>query len=276
MRPRPRGHGATARSGAALAALLAAVLALAAATQAWAHAGAAAPIGFDEKLGATAALDAVFRGEDGGSLRFGDLVDRPVLLNFVYYRCKNECTELLVGIAQALHGVDADPGKAYRVVTVSVNEAEGPADALEKKAIALASIEKPFPPSAWRFLVGSDAQIDALADSVGLSYQRRGEDFDHPLGLIVLAPGGKVVRYMTGADFLPVDLSMSILEASSGLVRPTIAKLLRFCMSYNPQSRQFGFNILRVSGIVISFLVGAFVLFLVLTGKRRRRGAQGE
>jgi protein SCO1/2 len=266
----------TAISGRGCARAAAIILALALGAAAHAHeakAG-AAPLGFEERLGATAALDEVFTGEDGAPIRFGDLVDRPVLLNFVYYRCKNECTTLLVGIAQALHGVDAAPGSAYRVVTVSVNEAEGPADALEKKSIALASVEKPFPPSAWRFLVGSDAAIDELADSVGFSYVKNGDDFDHPLGLIVLSPKGKIVRYMNGSDFLSVDVSMSILEASSGLVRPTIAKLLRFCLSYNPESRLFGFNVLRVSGIVITVLIGGFVLYLILSGKRRRRRAR--
>lgn len=47
-------------------------------------------------------------------------------------------------------------------------------------------------------------------------------------------------------------------------------------MRYNPGSRQFGFNVLRVSGVVISVLVGGLVLFLVLSGKRRRRRAQGS
>jgi len=260
-----------ARAARACAALALALVAFAA----QAHTGdlGTAPIGFDERLGHVAALDAVFTGEDGAKLRFGDLVDRPVLLNFVYYRCKDQCTTLLVGIAQALHGVDAEPGVAYRVVTVSVNDQEGPSDALGKKSLALASVEKPFPPSAWRFLVGDDRSIDELADSVGLSYVRHGDDFDHPLGLVVLSPKGKIVRYMNGTDFLSLDVSMSILEASSGVVRPTIAKLLRLCLSYNPQSRRFGFDVLRVSGIVISILIVAFVLYLVLSGKRRRRGA---
>jgi protein SCO1 len=256
----------------------AAVLVLLLGAAAHAHEGApgATALGFEERLGQTVALGSAFTGEDGAQLRFGDLVDRPVLLNFVYYRCRNECNSLLVGLAQALHGVDAEGGVAYRVVTVSVNEAELPADAVEKKSLALASIEKPFPPSAWRFLVGSHASIGELADSVGLSYVKNGEDFDHPLGLVILSPKGTIVRYMNGDEFLPVDLSMSILEASAGLVRPTIAKLLRYCLSYNPASRQFGFNILRVSGIVISILVGGFVLYLVLSGTRRRRGAQGR
>jgi protein SCO1 len=235
-----------------------------------------APLGFDERLGGTAALDAVFTGEDGAALSFGELDDRPVLLNFVYYRCKNECNTLLVGIARALRGVEADPLSAYRVVTVSVNEAELPADAVGKRELALAAIEAPFPPSSWRFLVGSAESIDALADSVGLSYSRRGEDFDHPLGIVVLSPKGKIVRYLPGTDFLPVDFSMSILEASSGLVRPTVAKVLRFCMSYDPASRRYGFDVLRVSGIAVSVLVVAFVAYLLATGRKRRRGAEGS
>jgi protein SCO1/2 len=256
----------------------AAALFLLFASAAWSHEGVAlnAPIGFDERLGQTVALDSVFTAEDGAKLRFGELDDRPLLLNFVYYRCKNECNTLLVGIAHALRGVEAEPGVAYRVVTVSVNDREGPADALGKKAMALEAMEKPYPPSAWRFLVGSDKDIDALADSVGLSYTRHGDDFDHPLGIVVLSPKGKIVRYMTGTDFLPVDVSMSILEASSGLVRPTIAKMLRFCMSYNPESRRFGFNVLRVSGIVISILVGAFVLYLLISSGKARRRKQGS
>jgi len=250
---------------------------LALASAAWCHTELlGAPIGFDERLGQNADLGGVFTGEDGQKLGFGSLVDRPVLLNFVYYRCKDQCTTLLVGIARALHGVDAEAGVAYRVVTVSVNDEEGPADAVVKKAMALASIEGPFPPSAWRFLVGTDANIDRLADSVGLQYVKHGEDFDHPLGLIVLSPKGKIVRYMNGTDFLPLDVSMSILEASSGVVRPTIAKLLRICLSYDPQSRHYGFDFLRVSGIVISVLVGAFVLYLILSGKKRRRRTQGS
>ena len=205
-------------------------------------------------LASWAAVEAVFTAEDASKLRLGDLV----------------------GIAQALHGVDAEPGLAYRVVTVSVNEAEGPADALAKKSLALASVEKPFPATAWRFLVGSDPEIDRLADSVGFSYAKRGEDFDHPLGIIVLSPEGKIVRYLPGSVMLPVDVSMSLLEASSGLVGPTVATLLRLYLSYNPQSRQFGSDLLRVSGIVITILVGSLAACLALSGWARRRRPQGR
>ncbi len=233
------------------------------------------PLGFDEKLGSYIPLDASFTDEDGRAVTMAELAKTPVVLSFVYYRCKDQCNVLLTGISLALRGLESRPGADYSLVTVSVNDREGPKDALEKKAIALASIERPFPPSAWRFLVGDEKNIDKLADSVGLSYVRHGEDFDHPLGLVILAPGGKIVRYMNGSDFLPLDLGMSLLEASKGIVKPTIARMLRFCFNYNPESRQMRFDLMRVSGIVIGLLVASFAAYLVITGRKQRTYRKG-
>jgi protein SCO1/2 len=181
-----------------------------------------------------------------------------------------------VGLARGLRDTRGTAGLDYQVVTVSINDVETPKDALAKKRMSLASIEKPYPDSGWRFLVGDDTNIDALADSIGFSYRRNGEDFDHPLGAIVLSPEGKIVRYMIGPDFLAVDINMSLMEASAGLVRPTIAKMLRFCVSYDPNKKQFGFDVLRVSGIVTTILVACLAIVLVRSGAKRRRAGQGS
>lgn len=237
-----------------------------------------APIGFDEKLGGSIPLNASFTAEDGRKLVLGDLVTRPTIFVIAYYRCKSECNSLMVGMAHALRDLSGEPGKDWQVISVSVNPDEIPKDAQDKQAMALASIEKPFPRDAWPFLTGDKASIDLLVDAVGMDYRKNGEDYDHPLGAIVVSPKGVIVRYMYGVDFLPVDLSMSVMEASAGLVRPTVAKMLRFCMSYDPNSRRFGFNVLRISGIVITIVVGGFVLYLTLSGGRKRRpeGKGGE
>jgi len=52
----------------------------------------------------------------------------------------------------------------------------------------------------------------------------------------VLSPQGKVVRYIMGTDYLPMDISMSLMEASNGTVQPTIARVLRACFSYDPKA----------------------------------------
>jgi len=249
-----------------------------------AHAGAEQPsagqtaargqIGIDEKLGGTVALDAALVGEDGAPVTLRQLVHAPTILALVYYRCPNVCDLLLTGIAGVLKGLPAEPGADFNVVTISIDDRETPADARWAKRIGLESIMKPFPPEAWRFLTGTAPAINAVADSVGFRFARTGDYFDHPVGIIILSPTGKVVRYMNGADFLPADLKLSLLEASQGKVGPTIARFLRICFRYDPGSHKLVFNTLKVVATVTLTVAGAFVVYLVLAARRKRRRAE--
>ncbi len=233
----------------------------------------AAAVGIEERLGSRVPLDLPFVGEGGEKVTLRQLVHAPTILSLVYYRCPNACDFLLTGMASAIRDVAAVPGKEYTVLTVSIDERETAEDAATAKGIAIASIQNPYPEDAWRFLRGQDESIEALAGAIGFRYRKVGEDFEHPLGIVILSPQGKIVRYMNGTDFLPVDLKMSIMEASTGTVRPTVAKVIRFCFRVDPGSRKLVFNTLKVSGTVIFLLAGSFVLYLVLSGRRRRQGA---
>jgi len=237
--------------------------------------GPGSPLGFDERLGSVVDLAATFRDEGGASLSLGDFAGRPVILLLGYYRCKDLCNTLFVGTATAFRDLKGLPGKDWQAISVSINPTEGPEDAREKKRLSLAVVGSAFPPEGWRFLVGGQDMIDRLTESVGFEYRRVGEDFDHPLGLVVLSPEGKIVRYILGPDILPVDLSMAVMEASSGLVRPTVAKLLRLCLSYDPNKKQFGFDFLRVTGIATTILVIGLAIVLAVSGGRRRRARIG-
>jgi protein SCO1 len=252
--------------------LLAAVLLTSAAVFAAAHEAGSVwgSVGIDEHLGSFVPRDAQFRLEDGTRVTMGDLVRKPTILALVYYRCPNACDSMLTGMADVIRLMGDDTAKGFQVVTLSIDETETPAEALRAKDLALQSIMGPFPPDAWRFLTGEKNDITAVADAVGFRFRRSGEDFDHPLGLVILSPRGKIVRYMTGTDFLPVDLKMSLLEASSGTVGPTIARVLRFCFSYDPQNHKMVFNILKIVAIVTLAVAAALVLYLVLAGRRRK------
>jgi protein SCO1/2 len=227
-------------------------------------------VGIEPHLGGFVPLDATFTGEDGKPVSLRDLDTVPTVLALVYYRCPNACDFLLTGMASTLALMPGRPGVDYRVVTLSIDERETTADALNAKRIALESIMKPYPADAWRFLVGGAQEIHRVADAIGFHFVRNGDEFDHPLGLVVLSPQGKIVRYMTGTDFLPVDLQMSFLEASKGAIGPTIAKFLRVCFSYDPQSRHFVFKTLQVTATITLALAAGFVLYLILAGRKRR------
>lgn len=227
-------------------------------------------VGVDEHLGSFVPLSTVFLDEGGTPRRLVDLVTMPTILVLEYYRCKNSCGLLTLGVAQAAARLPG-AGTDYRVITVSINERETAADAKEARRLAMVEIGAPFPEDGWRFLTGGAQSIKALADSVGYTWIRRGPDeFDHPLGLVILSPKGRIVRYISGTDFLPVDLKMSFLEASQGVVRPTIAKFLRFCLSYDPQNHQFVFNTLKVSAIFVFLVAGGFGAYLIISGRKRR------
>jgi len=243
---------------------------LAAAGLAWGHTEQTSLLGVEEKPGARVPLEARFLDEEGREASLRELLRAPTLLSFVYYRCPNACDLLLTDTALAVRQLALQPGRDFQLLSVSVDERETPADAREAKRLALASLPAGFPPQAWRFLTGSKAGIAELAEAVGFHFRRAGEEFDHPMALIALSPAGKVTRYLIGSEFLPLDLHMTILAASTGTIGPTVARLLRFCLHYDPNAGRYVFNTLKVTGVVTLTLAAAFVLYLVLAGRKRR------
>ncbi len=226
-------------------------------------------IGMDQKVGQYVPLDLTFADEEGQTVSLGQLIHRPTILALVYLHCPNVCSLLLQNLADALDKLPAEPGKEYRVLSVSFDETEKPALALQKKKTYLRMIQKPFPDDAWRFLTGDKENIRKLTDATGFHFKRVGQDFDHPVSLIILAPDGKIIRYMAGVDPLPFDLKMALVEASQGKIGPAISKVVRFCFSYDPKANKLVFNTLKVTGTVTLIFALSFVVFLLFKGKKR-------
>ena len=231
-------------------------------------------MGFDERGGNVVPPGLKFVAEQGDTVRLGEVIKGPTILSLVYYKCANECSLLLSGIAKVLQSFADKPETAPTVITISIGDDETPADAVKARSIAFASLPKNFPADRWHFLRGPKESVKKLADAVGFHFVKKGDDYDHPLGIIILSPGGKVVRYITGTDFLPVEINMSLMEASSGKVQPAIARVLRACFSIDPKSHQLVFNILQVSAVVIFLILGLFIMYLIVSGKSRRKGAK--
>lgn len=231
-------------------------------------------MGFDEREGNFVPSGLPFVTEQGDTVRLGKAIKGPTILALLYYHCPNACSMLLSGIAKMLASFADNPESPPNVLSISIDEHETPADALKAKSIAFAVLGKQFPDEKWRFLTGPKESIKALTDAVGFRFVKKDDDFDHPLGIIILSPEGKVVRYITGTDFIPVEIKMSLMEASSGTVQPAIARVLRACFSYDPKSHQLVFNVLQVSAAVIFLILGLFIVYLVVSAKSRRKGVK--
>jgi protein SCO1/2 len=231
-------------------------------------------VGFDQQLGATVPLDAVFRDESGRTVKLGDYFGaRPVVLALAYYECPMLCTVTLNGLASALDAVSFEPGREFEIVTVSFEPKETPELARAKKAAYLRRYKRPGAAAAWHFLTGEAAEIRRLTEAVGFRYawDETTKQYAHASGVMILTPDGRLARYLYGVEYAPKDLRFGIYEASQGKILSPVDRLLLYCYHYDPELGRYGATVmgtLRVAAVLTLVGIGALIVTL-----RRREAA---
>ncbi len=228
-------------------------------------------VGIIEKLGDFIPTDVFFYDETGDSVALKDLIDKPTILSFVYFRCPTICPRMLAELSLLLEKIDLTPGTDFNLITISFDPTDAPANAADKKMNFMKSIQRPIPETAWRFLTGDINNIARITEAVGYRFKKDRQDFIHPSGIIALAPDGKIIRYIMGLSYLPFDVKMALIEAAEGRVGPTINKVLLYCFSYDPQGRTYAMNVTKITGTIILFLVAVFAIFLFIKSKSGKK-----
>jgi protein SCO1/2 len=223
-------------------------------------------VGFEEKQGQYADLSVKLVNESGDTVLLKDVINKPTILNLVYFQCAGTCSPLMWGISKFIDGVDLQLGKDYEVVTISFDPTERIKLGINKKDSYLSTMKKKEEAKNWLFFVSDSINIAKLTQSVGFNYQKVNDQFVHATGLIALAPDGKIIRYMRGIEFLPFDIKITMIEAADGKIGPSINRLLAVCYGYDNKGNQFVFNVTRVSAIVISFII--LIIFIILAFSR--------
>ena len=251
-------------------AMIAAVLAIMAALPAAAQLN-EETVAFDEHLGEYVPGDITLRDENGQPVLLSEFVDRPTIVSMVYFECPGICTPLLNEVADILGKSNLDPNKQpFQLMSVSFEPKDTPAMARTKQENYLKLVGRELPENTWRFFTADQENIDKMTTALGFAYKRAGKEYTHPGGLVILSPDRKIVRYLYGLQFLPFDFQMGVYEASQGTVRPTTARLLNFCFSYDPIGRTYVFNLARVVGTVMIISIVFFIGFLVFTTRCKR------
>lgn len=231
---------------------------------------AASQVGIDERLGEKIPLDLSFRDESGKTVSLRSLVAGPTVIVPIYFSCPNVCSFLQGALARTLPEVRRKPGEEYRVLSISFDETETPADARRAKAIYYQAMDHRFPPDAWHFLTGDKPAIDKLLNAAGYHFLREKKDFLHPVAIFIVTGDGKITRYLYGTSILPMDLTLALVESAEGRVSPAIRKMAQFCFSYDPKNGKYVFNIFRVSATVVLLTAAGLLTFLIFTGRKKR------
>lgn len=231
---------------------------------------------FEQKLDQQLPLDVRLRDSDGNSVRLADyFAGKPVLLNFVYYRCRELCPLLSDGLVRVLSALSFDIGDQFDVITVSFDPTETTADAASTKAQYIKRYGRDGATRGWHFLTGERPAIDALADAAGFrySYDARKNEFAHATGIVVVTPQGKLSRYYYGIDFSPRDLRLGLIEAAAGKIGSAIDQLLLFCYHYDPLTGQYNLivtRVLRLAGVATVLALAGFIVLMLRRDRRPR------
>ena len=234
-------------------------------------------VGVNEKLGDKIPLNTKFFDSDGKQVTLKNLITKPTVIDFAYYKCTGICTPLMTEVADVINKIDLVAGKDYNIITVSFNADEFPKDAAKKKIEMMNLVKSEIPNSAWRFLTGDSASINELTNAVGFNFEKQGDTFLHTGLLVFVSSDGKICRYLKPGftdrgDFriLPFSFKMAIVEASKGEAIPVIEEISRYCFSYEPKNESYVFNWFKISGVGVLIIVAGLFVFVVLKPKKNK------
>jgi len=247
----------------------------------------------DQRLGETVPLDAPLMAHDGSSTTLGKLLSagKPVLLVPAYYRCRQQCNVVLMGIFDCLKRVKFKPGTDFQVVVFSFDEEESPEIAARKREEMMQVTGRPLKPNSvlqgvydhrtvaeWHFMVAAKPVIDQICGAIGYKFVRdtRNNELLHPAGVVFLTPEGKISHYRMGMNYAPWDVEKDLQLASDNAIGGLVDKLGFVCMRYDPHSGRYSVHVMRLvqAGAVVTILaLGGFIFGNRFFGKPK--GGQG-
>jgi protein SCO1/2 len=239
-------------------------------------------VSIDQKLDAQLPMDLMLRDSDGKVVRLGQLFrGKPVLLNFVYYRCPMLCNVVMDGLTSTLTELKFDIGSEYDVITVSFDPRDTPELAKEKKATYVRRYGRKGAAQGWHFLTAHDSAIKKLTDTVGFhyAYDQQADQFAHGTVLLAVTPAGRVSRYFYGFEYKPRDLRLGLVEASANKIGTLTDAVLLMCYHYDPATGKYSrtaMNFVRAGGMATVFGLGGFIFVMIRRERKQEADARHE
>lgn len=217
-----------------------------------------------------------FKDQDGKVVALTDYLHAsvPVILTFNYSSCPMLCSLQLTGFVEGLKKLDFSANQQFRVLTVLLDPNETNESARRFRQRYLAQYNRPGAEAGWTFLRGSEANIRALAKSVGFSYdynEARGE-YVHPAAIALLSPEGKVARYLYGIEYKEKTLRLGLVEASEGRIGSSLDRLVLYCFHYDSSEGAYApiaARIMQLGGAVSLVVLAGFLTILIRRDKKR-------
>jgi protein SCO1/2 len=211
----------------------------------------------DQLLGAQVPLNTPFKDWNGSPVNFGTLLgQRPAILVPIFYNCTGVCQLELANLCDAIPEMKSMKlGKDYDIVILSINPTETPSLAATKRTTLMNTIKLNGTEGGWHLLTGTLPNIRSVTDAVGFRYTYDVDKnfVNHPSGIMILAPTGRVSSYIYGANYTPAVLTRDLQVASRDEVGAKTTEIFFGCIHCDPVTGQKTIvfqNVLRLFGVV--------------------------
>ena len=237
-------------------------------------------VGYEPPLGESLPPGLLLTDETGAAVTLGSFFspEKPVLLVFYYQSCPMLCSLQVESVVASLKGTKYIVHRDFTFLAVSMD----PNDTVEGSAKAKRRITNAYGQSGsedgFHFLTGTPEAVKELTAAAGYRYywEEETKQFAHASGVLLLAPDGRMARFLPGIEPFPRDLQFALLEASQGQIGTIVDQVILYCYQYNESSGRYGAAImrtLRVSAAGTLVLLGGFVAFSL---RRERKAASSQ
>ncbi len=237
-------------------------------------------VGYEPKLGEGLPLDASLTDETGATVSLGSYFapKRPVLLVFYYQSCPMLCSLQLESVVASLKGTKYMVNRDFTFLAISMD----PNDTVDGSAKAKRKTTNAYGQSGsepgFHFLTGAPDVIKRVTKAAGDRYYRDDEtrQWAHPSGVLLVAPDGRMARFLPGIEPFPRDLQFALLEASRGEIGTLVDRAILYCYQYNESSGRYGAAIMRTIRLTAVGTMIALAGFVIFSLRRERKTASSH
>ncbi len=163
------------------------------------------PVAKESKVGEPV-VDVLLQDQDGKPLRLADYRGQVLALTFIYTRCPlpEFCPRIMKNFQDLENEIEADPDLRARARLLSVSfdvEFDRP-EILHAYGSAFVKDRGQGPFARWKLATGTKEAIDRLGRFFGLVFFREGGQFAHNLVTVVIDSHGKLVKELSGSDWV--------------------------------------------------------------------------
>lgn len=240
-------------------------------------------VGYEPKLGQSLPLDAMVTDETGATVALGSYfagasARKPVLVVFYYQSCPMLCSLQLESVVASLKGTKYLVNRDFTFLAISMDPADTvPGSVKAKRKVTNAYGQSGSEPG-FHFLTGSAEEIKKITSAAGYRYyyDEEAKQWAHATGVLLLAPDGRMARFLPGVEPFPRDLQFGLLEASEGRIGTIVDRAVLYCYQYNEASGRYGAAIMRTLRLSALGTMIALAGFVVFSLRRERKAASSH